>query len=340
MFNHRIARYLVHIVLMVFLALAATLAYAQESISVGDTVEATSTTRVEYSFDAEAGSTYVIALNASDFDPYLILNDADGVSVSEDDDSGGSLNSLITFTPATSGSYTIVVAAAFSGDPDGAYTLSLSQIETQSIAVGETVTLTPDGSSSFLYTFSGEQGQVVNIFAISRGDEDTRMALTDPSGSEIASDDDGGSGTNPYIRRISLPETGTYSINLSSFSGNELTAILTLTVEPTELVELGTEPIEIVLGGDLEQDVVLLPVEAGVTYRIFVDSDELDTNIDAELLRPGESFASTRASVSGVSSFSFDFAAARTEDMTLRLRTYSYLSSGDVTYTVRVEIVE
>ncbi len=86
------------------------------------------------------------------------------------------------------------------------------------------------------YTFSGAAGQRVAI-AQSSTAFDTYLQLIGPSGTVIASNDDGGGGTNsripPGTGYITLPSTGTYTIEASSFTVNATGAYtLSLMAEP------------------------------------------------------------------------------------------------------------
>ena len=63
-----------------------------------------------YQVKLAAGKTYVIDLVSPDqkaLDPYLVLSDATGKKLAEDDDSGGGLNARITFRAAQAGTYRI-----------------------------------------------------------------------------------------------------------------------------------------------------------------------------------------------------------------------------------------
>ena len=73
----------------------------------------------EHGFEAEAGHTYRIELTSDDFDTYLVVIDAEGNIVAENDDFGNSTNSRVDLE-TEGGSYTIL-AGAYSGTPDGVY---------------------------------------------------------------------------------------------------------------------------------------------------------------------------------------------------------------------------
>lgn len=73
------------------------------------------------------GKTYVIDMISAQFDSYLVLQNANAVTLAQDDDSGGNLNSRIRFRPPANGSYR-VVATTFNGQV-GAFTLRVTQEE-------------------------------------------------------------------------------------------------------------------------------------------------------------------------------------------------------------------
>ncbi len=62
-----------------------------------------------WTFQGNAGQTVTIDVMSDDFDAYAQLLDAAGNRLAEDDDSGGNLNSRITFTLPSTGQYQIVV---------------------------------------------------------------------------------------------------------------------------------------------------------------------------------------------------------------------------------------
>jgi len=82
------------------------------------------------------------------------------------------------------------------------------------------------GSSYYAdrYSFSASAGQQVAILLTSAA-FDTYLYLIGPSGSVIAQNDDGGGGTNSRIPSssgfYSLPASGTYTIEVTSYSTNK-----------------------------------------------------------------------------------------------------------------------
>jgi hypothetical protein len=76
------------------------------------------------------------------------------------------------------------------------------------------------------YTFTGTGGKLATI-TLSSSSFDTYLYLRDPAGNVIMSNDDGGGGTNSRIS-FTLPSTGTYTIEATSY-GSNATGAYTLT---------------------------------------------------------------------------------------------------------------
>ena len=74
-----------------------------------------------------AGVNYAIELKSADFDAYLILEDAQGKKLAEDNDSGGNTNAKIVFRAPRDEAYRIVVLS-FNGNETGNYTLTVRKI--------------------------------------------------------------------------------------------------------------------------------------------------------------------------------------------------------------------
>ncbi len=78
-----------------------------------------------YTVDLKKGKTYVIDLISGQFDVYLLLQNAGGGLIAQDDDSGGNLNSRLRFQPPEDGRFRLV-ASTFSGQV-GPYTLRVTE---------------------------------------------------------------------------------------------------------------------------------------------------------------------------------------------------------------------
>jgi hypothetical protein len=81
-----------------------------------------------YQFILAADTTVDLGLNSSDFDAYLVLLDAKGNVVDEDDDGGGNTNARVT-VPLAAGTYYVVAKPVGDYLKHGAYTLSARAVD-------------------------------------------------------------------------------------------------------------------------------------------------------------------------------------------------------------------
>ncbi|HEY0587010.1 MAG TPA: kelch repeat-containing protein [Pseudoduganella sp.] len=153
----------------------------------------------------------------------------------------GSGNGSISYSASANTGAARSATATFSGSGP-AFSVSLNQASGQATACSAPITSgTPvsatlksngcpvgaRGSSYYTdrYTFSGTGGKVVTI-AMSSSSFDTYLYLRGPAGTVLKSDDDGGGGTNSRIS-FSLPSTGIYTIEATSY-GSYATGAYTL----------------------------------------------------------------------------------------------------------------
>ena len=182
-----------------------------------------------HEFSLSSSQALVIRLDSTDFDAFLRVVDSNGTAVATNDDGGEGTNSRLSRTFAK-GTYRIE-ATTFSADEEGDYTVSLAAVPPPTvtpIGVGETKTGTltlSDGPSvgctgclTDLYEFSLGSSQELSIIMDS-ADFDTFLRVLDSSGLAVATDDDGGGGTNSRTFRTFAP--GTYRIEATSYSANE-----------------------------------------------------------------------------------------------------------------------
>jgi hypothetical protein len=206
------------------------------AIEVGDTVQGElgdDALTHRYTFNGQQGDVVTITLTSEDFDSFLSLLDEEGVVLTTNDDGAGNLNSRIdSFVLPADGDYTIE-ASSFSRFSTGSYTLSIVEgsapttttgdVVAQSggsIDIGDTVTGTLDSSTlTSRYTFEGEAGQVITITLTSE-DFDTYLRLQDPTGFELAYDDDSAGNLDSRIGPYTLPDNGMYTIVVESFGGS------------------------------------------------------------------------------------------------------------------------
>ncbi len=235
---------LMRLVIVVALVVAGLAAQAQERapIQPGETLSgALSVTApaATYTFEVRSGETVTIRLSSLDFDSYLQLLDEDGALLAEDDDGGGGLDAQISaFELPADGAYTIVVTSArHSQNADqvstGNYTLTLEGgggLAQNPIQVGQTVSGRLDWDApTAAYTFTAHAGDSV-VIAVASRDFDSFVSVQDAHGDEIASDDDSGGSLNARIGPLNLPEDGTYTIVVSSYSSSGAAGAFELTL--------------------------------------------------------------------------------------------------------------
>jgi CHAT domain-containing protein/Tfp pilus assembly protein PilF len=103
----------------------AALLEVQGTLEPGDGILADGSLYDEYSFAGRAGQSIIIVLESLEFDPYLILIDAQGQTLGENDDfAQDNYNSVVTITLPKNGMYR-VLANAYSAEDRGRYTLTI-----------------------------------------------------------------------------------------------------------------------------------------------------------------------------------------------------------------------
>jgi hypothetical protein len=220
-----------------------------------------------YTVSLLAGQTVRVSLESDAFDAYLVIQDSSGASVAEDDDSGGNLNSAILFVAPADDTYTIVVDS-LGGGAEGAFVLSIAESEVVAVTLDSTTPVEMAGDVHN-FTLEAAAGDVVNIYT-DNPDVDVRLSLLDPTGSEIFFNDDGGAGYAPYMRRVLLPDAGTYMLVLEPVF-DEAVGSLNLIVETTEQLSLDDGPQEVAPGEDLVERLVFTAT-AGESYRLTVSA--------------------------------------------------------------------
>jgi len=203
----------------------------------------------DYEFEGVPGQHVAIDLRSSAFDTYLILKAPAGEQTENDDaDDGGVGHSRIDTELAEAGTYRVLVTSYESGesgpysltiDPSGDRTAPTTR-DVTTLAVGAPVRGELDGDDSTFeageyhdaYVFDGAEGDTVRV-ELSSTDFDTYLGLVTPSGEEIANDDYEGA-TDRSVIELTLPETGRYRVQATSYAaaetGNYRLALTTSTV--------------------------------------------------------------------------------------------------------------
>lgn len=331
-----IKRYLHYFLLcgLLLVGLVSAVQSQGESVAVGDVVEAALAGEpLEYTVEVSEGQVLSIRLESDDFDPLIELLDASGTVINSDDDSGGGLNSELTFTAPAAGSYTIRVTS-INQSAEGNFVLRLSEIEVQTLAFDTPISVETDGTESFHFQFDAKAGSVVNIAGISEEDSDMRLILNNPAGETIAEDDDGGQGVNPLIRRALLSEDGAYTLILAPSFVGTTAGTVEITLSASERLQLTNTPQTVTVGGEQDYDVFELDAEMGNIYRVQATVTSSDPAIRIEV-RQGEEVLAL-VTVEDAPVFSFDFVIS--QNGPVRVFVESYFSFFDESQQVDVSV--
>jgi hypothetical protein len=259
-----------------------------------------------HSFKMKAGKSYQIDMKSTDLDSYLRLEDPSGKQVAKDDDSGGNHDARIVYKAAKDGEYKII-ATTFGGGMTGKYTLTVAEAAAPKVGtlarLGETIEselTTKDvrdrnrnGSYAKIYPIKLEAGKTYQIDMKSR-ELDSYLRLEDPSGKQVAKDDDSGGNLDARIV-YKAEKDGEYKIIATTFAPG-LTGKYTLTVAKVAGPKLAAaarlgEMIESELTKMDERDpnrnssyakIHPIKLEAGKTYQIDMRSADLDSYLRLE----------------------------------------------------------
>jgi hypothetical protein len=161
-------------------------------------------------------------------DPYLSLYSSSGTLLQTDDDGGGSLNSLMSFTAPASGDYFLGVRDY--GSDIGAYTVSAAAIDDFAASAASSGVVivngtAPSGRIDFaqdsdwfaVSLTAGVSYQLTANSAVTAGLSDPLLTLYSSSGAFVASDDDGGVDLNSLL--VYTPSaSGTYYVGVSGYN--------------------------------------------------------------------------------------------------------------------------
>lgn len=277
----------------------------------------------DYVFTGSSGDTIIVNLSSEDFDAYLRLRDPNGTEVLTNDDSGGSLNSQLgPYILPETGSYTIN-ASSLGGSDTGDYELRLSRVESQTIAYGDTVELEfTEGDREFFLTFQGAYGDIVSAYADSDRGVDTSLTLNDTYNSQLAFDDDSGSGYDPEILGVSLYSDGVYTLLVRAADDANGTVSVTLERVPPLSLDEGAQSLS--FSSSQTQFPVVFTGEAGEKVRLTfaVQDDAQSSSLSISARQNGTSVSDF--SGYNLSTASIEFTVPSDGEVMLTVSEYSY----------------
>jgi len=183
-------------------------------------------------FDGAQGTMVQIDVMSDAFDAFVILQDDKGIELARNDDGGDGLNARLVYALPRTGQYRII-ANTYRARAFGAYTLRLRDLGASNeliprprnlaITRGQTVTgvlaandpRLNDNSVYHAYQYAGRAGETITVEVISR-DFDAFAVIQDQNGARLATNDDGGSGTNARLV-FTLPHTGMFWILANAY---------------------------------------------------------------------------------------------------------------------------
>jgi hypothetical protein len=196
-----------------------------------------------WEFDGRAGQDVMIEMHSSDFDSYLELRDESGAVLAENDDGGPGNDALIISHLPRAGRYRIVARSYGERQATGLYDLALSNAgdvarpgRAVEVRDGQTVfgrlesgdSLVGDSTYADIVTFRAPRDGDVTIDLVS-GDFDAYLIVKDAQGVTLATDDDGGEGTNARIT-LHVDAGRTYRIVANSYGEDRATGLYRLSV--------------------------------------------------------------------------------------------------------------
>ena len=266
-------------------------------------------------FQIDVGEPSKVEIHTTgDLDTRGALLDSEGREIAGNDDAGEGRNFRISTITVQHGRYYVRVSAW--GSETGSYTLhaETAPLSATSLSLGDSIQEGSIEEAEGSDYFAFELTDLTETVIFTSGGLDSRGALLDSEGHEIASNDDGGEGSNFRISTMLWP--GQYYVRVSAW-GSE-TGSYTLHAEGSAVsqgeLSLGGSTVEGAIDAQDEEDYFLINVTeavaatiyttggldtAGVLYdpegRAILFNDDggegfINFRISAILLRPGQYF--------------------------------------------------
>ncbi|MEL6526140.1 MAG: pre-peptidase C-terminal domain-containing protein [Chloroflexota bacterium] len=331
---------------MVLALSLASVAFAQEEISVGDSIEGeASEDIVEYEIELEEGQVIEINLEA-DWDTYLELYDDNGNFISSDDDGGDGLNSRLVYNADDTDTYVIRVRAFGDDVPTGDYELSVEELQIEDsvdmgeLEYGDDEDIDSDDALSVVATFEGEAGDTIDIVTTSDDYLSTVLILQGPDGDEVAETENWG---DAVLRNFELEESGTYTIIIEGRDGSILSGDIEVEVRESQVISLDNGEVEFEIGdGDDDFTFITFTAEDDVLYQvnILLDDEPDFADVSFFILEEGENitdYSEQYLRISGGLGGSYIFESDDDGVYTIRIE---YYGSNDIDVTMSVEVLE
>lgn len=280
-------RCLIGLFALLILALVPSLALAQDdggAIAYGDTVTGNITDdapEVTFTFEGQAGDVITIAMEAveSNLDSYLILRDAAGEQLAFNDDTSGTLNSLIgPYIVPEDGTYTVTATRCCggSGNSTGAFELTLRAVVVPTIGADEsfTVTLDAETPAEFAFFSAEDVADVVRVDAVRvNGDGAFSVEVSDQSGRGYFGRGIDQTGSTVIVEPIVVDSEETYLLALRSQNRPPLPPVGGEVASPplglTATIEVDIVPVEPESFADQSSYDAVLSDETPVDYYSF-----------------------------------------------------------------------
>jgi hypothetical protein len=241
-----------------------------------------------YVFNAEAGDTVqaVMTADGSDLDSYLILQNANGDTLAEDDNSAGKPNARLQATISQAGPYALIATRVdlAKGTTSGKFSLTFDTILAPDVVsanygtllvAGQAQASPADSPIATLYRFEAQANTAASIDFVPVGGFESMTILADGDFNQIAT-------ANGSIRTTSLPHAGTYYVLIVRAGGaNQPPAgsyMLTLqgSVNVTPTAEPGTLVYGQAVTGTINNDVYQMrykfQAKKGATLVVTMDA--------------------------------------------------------------------
>jgi hypothetical protein len=183
-------------------------------------------------------------MRSADFDAYLELRDSEGAQVTENDDGGDGTDALIMTRLPRDGRYRIVARSFGEREATGYYELSVSaggEVATagrgSELREGQTVfgrlesgdSVVGDSTYADVFTFRAERDGDITV-NLRSSEFDAYLLVQDAEGMTLATDDDGGNGTDSRLT-LHVTRGRTYRIIANSFGEDRATGSYRIAVE-------------------------------------------------------------------------------------------------------------